>query len=34
MKFIINKFLGFVEKYSSKLNQWAWQKRWSKRGRA
>ena len=29
MKFI----LGFIEKYSSKLNVWAWNKRWNKRDR-
>ena len=29
MKFI----LGLIEKYSSKLNVWAWNKRWNKRDR-
>ena len=29
MKFI----LGLIEKYSSKLNVWAWNKKWNKRDR-
>ena len=31
MNRIIDFFLGIIETYSSKLNCWAWNKRWSKR---
>ena len=31
MGWLRDKFLGFIESMGSKLNSWAWDKRWSKR---
>ena len=32
-KYLKNKLLNFFENYGSKLNNWAWHKRWNKKNR-
>ena len=32
-KYLKDRFLNFCENYGSKLNNWAWHKRWNKRNK-